>query len=136
MKVVLFNNLSEVADVTEEGVAVTKDGGKLVTFSVDGTSEMACIARVMSTLVELVPEVHKDTTLYMYYGTKTVGANYAKFSTVVGITGVMDLDVKIRELMAGTEEKEAVLPVHPSEEAPVTVENNDNPMEEDAQIVP
>ena len=102
MKFQVVQNVKDIADITEDKNAplVTRDGAKLITLSITGTNPTAAITGAFSSILNIMNsyENSSDKTFYMIPGSLTTGLSEHKFTVVIGITGVADLDEKMQAL--------------------------------------
>lgn len=110
MKVHVIRSLEEVADVSKNAdtdPVITRDGAKLVTVSITGTSPASAITGAISTFLRAIEGDVSQKTCYLHPGELVTGANQHRFTFVVGISGELDLDTRMSELSRQTESAEA-----------------------------
>jgi hypothetical protein len=102
MKVQLVQNLEDVAVIpaNKEEPIVTKDGAKMVTISIVGTSPLAAILGCFAATIAAIDVHCADKTLYIYPCNLVTSITEHRFSIIVGITGITDLETRIKQLPA------------------------------------
>jgi hypothetical protein len=99
MKVIQFVNVSDVAEVKNStDPIITRDGAKLISVSVSGTGLASAVAGLLSTLLRASDGYPQDATIYLCVTAINSYTSETKLNAVVGISGVIDLEAKLKTL--------------------------------------
>lgn len=102
MNVVLVKNLADISDYNPKAASnepiFTRDGGKLVTLRLVGGSVSECVTEALAAVISSLPE-KKDATVYLFNGTINMTSNEVNMAMVIGISGVSDLDVILKNVL-------------------------------------
>lgn len=104
MKVQVVHNINDIADIPQDKTQpiITRDGAKLVTVSIVGSSPVAAIMGTFAGIMNVIGGFEQgaltDKTVYMIPGGLATSLAEHRFSTVIGITGVTDLEGRLRSL--------------------------------------
>jgi len=99
MKVTIIRNINDVCDIdtkNPKSVLTTRDGAKLIDLKVSGADLPSTIAMLIKSVLESVKEVKADSVFYMSIGNILMNPAETTYSVVVGISGVSDLDSRLR----------------------------------------
>ena len=104
MKVQVVHNLADVADIPEDRnkAIVTRDGAKLVTVSIVGSSPMASIIGTMTGVLNVLAGIGTtelaDKIVYLVPGSLVTNLSEHRFTVVMGISGITDLEDRLKAM--------------------------------------
>lgn len=129
MNVKLVKSVTEIVDISkkdEKSPLITEDKAKFITLTITGKSISVCIAETVAALLSVI-DPSTNPTVYLQYGEIVSNMNGSSHTMVVGVSGMMDLDVKLSEYINSNSNN--------AENIQVVGDNENKDSEEDAEIV-
>lgn len=126
MNVVIINNINEIVDTTDNKPGdplITDDGAKLVSYTVESRSLLSAVSNAYISVLKAMPAISEEDKIYIMHGNLSSNLVTNKYTFIVGVSGVSDLDTRLAEVT-----KEAPIPV-------VTEDSTNKSAESDAEIV-